>query len=49
MSTIPPDLRYTPDHEYVKPAGNPDVVAVGITDYAPVSYTHLTLPTKRIV
>ena len=33
MSSIPPDLRYTNDHEYVRAA--PDgVVTVGITDYA---------------
>lgn len=33
MSSIPTDLRYTKDHEYVRAA--PDgVVTVGITDYA---------------
>jgi glycine cleavage system H protein len=34
MSTIPADLRYTADHEYVKETGTPGVVAIGITDYA---------------
>ena len=34
MSRIPPDLRYTADHEYVKPTGTAGVVAVGITDFA---------------
>lgn len=34
MSEIPKDLRYTPEHEYLKPAGEKDVFVVGITDYA---------------
>ncbi|CAN5511254.1 glycine cleavage system protein GcvH [soil metagenome] len=34
MSDIPKDLLYTEDHEYVKPAGEPDVVLIGVTDYA---------------
>ena len=34
MSNIPQDLRYTADHEYVKPTADPAVVYVGITDYA---------------
>lgn len=34
MSSIPADLRYTHDHEYVKPAADAGVVAIGITDYA---------------
>lgn len=34
MSTIPTDLRYTKDHEYLKPTGDANVVTVGITDYA---------------
>jgi len=33
MSSIPADLRYTKDHEYVR--ASPDgIVTVGITDYA---------------
>ena len=32
MSTIPKDLRYTEDHEYVRTTG--EVVQIGITDYA---------------
>lgn len=34
MSEIPKDLLYTEDHEYVKPTDDPNVVAIGITDYA---------------
>jgi glycine cleavage system H protein len=34
MSSIPADLHYTPDHEYVKSTSDASVVAVGITDYA---------------
>ncbi|MDE3052529.1 MAG: glycine cleavage system protein GcvH [Gemmatimonadota bacterium] len=34
MSEIPQDLLYTEDHEYVKTAGDANVVTVGITDYA---------------
>jgi glycine cleavage system H protein len=34
MSDIPGDLHYTEEHEYVKLGEDPDVVIVGITDYA---------------
>lgn len=34
MSNIPTDLLYTEEHEYVKPTDEPDIVQVGITDYA---------------
>ena len=34
MSSIPADLRYSAEHEYVKSTGDGDVVQVGITDYA---------------
>jgi glycine cleavage system H protein len=34
MSAIPKDLRYTPEHEYLKSTGEKDVFVVGITDYA---------------
>jgi glycine cleavage system H protein len=34
MSTIPKDLLYTDDHEYLKPAGEKGVMYIGITDYA---------------
>lgn len=34
MSSIPADLRYTSDHEFLKPTADPSVVQVGITDYA---------------
>ena len=34
MSSIPADLRYTAEHEYVKSTGDAAIVQVGITDYA---------------
>jgi glycine cleavage system H protein len=34
VANIPADLKYTKDHEYVKPSGDPNVVIVGITDFA---------------
>ncbi len=34
MSTIPEGLLYTPEHEYVKKTADPNVVQVGVTDYA---------------
>ncbi|MGH7606696.1 MAG: glycine cleavage system protein GcvH [Gemmatimonadales bacterium] len=34
MSSIPKDLRYTEDHEYVRASDVGDVVQIGITDYA---------------
>jgi glycine cleavage system H protein len=34
VSSIPADLRYSAEHEYVKSTGDGDVVQVGITDYA---------------
>jgi glycine cleavage system H protein len=34
VANIPDDLLYTPDHEYVKSTSDPNVVIVGITDYA---------------
>ena len=34
MSNVPSGLRYTADHEYLKPTGQPGVYFVGITDYA---------------
>lgn len=33
MSDIPADLRYTAEHEWVRPTGD-DTVRVGITDFA---------------
>lgn len=33
MSEIPPDLHYTPEHEWVRRTGE-DTVRVGITDFA---------------
>jgi glycine cleavage system H protein len=34
VSSIPQDLLYTKDHEYVKKTADASVVIVGITDYA---------------
>lgn len=34
MSSMPKDLRYTKDHEWVRQGADPQVVEVGITDYA---------------
>ncbi|HXQ29344.1 MAG TPA: glycine cleavage system protein GcvH [Gemmatimonadales bacterium] len=34
MSTIPEDLLYTNEHEYVRKTSDPTVVQVGVTDYA---------------
>lgn len=34
MSNIPKDLRYTQDHEWVRESDDPQVVEIGITDYA---------------
>ena len=34
MADIPSDLLYTEDHEYVKPSDDPNIVFIGITDYA---------------
>ena len=34
MSEIPATLQYTEEHEYVKDADEPNMVHIGITDYA---------------
>ena len=34
MSDIPSDLRYTEEHEYLKPTDDEGVYFIGITDYA---------------
>ena len=34
MSSVPNDLRYTKEHEYVRTTDEDGVVEVGITDYA---------------
>ena len=34
MYEIPKELRYTPEHEYLKATDEKDVYLVGITDYA---------------
>lgn len=34
MANVPADLLYTSDHEYAKVTDDPDVVQIGITDYA---------------
>ncbi|HEX8244963.1 MAG TPA: glycine cleavage system protein GcvH, partial [Longimicrobium sp.] len=34
MANVPQNLRYTKEHEYLKPTGDEGVYFVGITDYA---------------
>jgi glycine cleavage system H protein len=34
MANVPQDLKYTKEHEYIKPSGEDGVYIVGITDYA---------------
>jgi glycine cleavage system H protein len=34
VSRIPDDLLYSEEHEYVMPTDDPDVVLIGVTDYA---------------
>jgi glycine cleavage system H protein len=34
VANIPADLLYTPEHEYVRKTADPQVVEIGITDYA---------------
>lgn len=34
MANVPQDLKYTKDHEYIKPSGEDGVYIIGITDYA---------------
>jgi glycine cleavage system H protein len=34
VADIPQDLMYTEDHEYVRPAGAPGEVYIGVTDFA---------------
>ena len=34
MSDIPDELRYTTEHEYLKPSDDPDAFYLGVTDYA---------------
>ena len=53
MSSIPKDLRYTKDHEWVRESDDPQVVEVGITDYAQgelgdVVFVNLPKPGERV-
>jgi len=34
VADIPADLRYTEEHEYIRTTDDPDVVEIGITDFA---------------
>jgi glycine cleavage system H protein len=34
MANVPQDLKYTKEHEYIKPSGEEGVYIIGITDYA---------------
>jgi len=52
MSSIPADLKYTKDHEYVR-AGTDGVLTVGITDFAQgelgdVVFVNLPKPGERV-
>ncbi|MGH7518898.1 MAG: glycine cleavage system protein GcvH [Gemmatimonadales bacterium] len=52
MSSIPADLKYTKDHEYVR-AGTDGVLTVGITDFAQgelgdVVFVNLPKPGDRV-
>jgi glycine cleavage system H protein len=52
VSSVPDDLRYTKEHEYVRP-GTDGVVTVGITDYAQgelgdVVFLSLPKPGERV-
>lgn len=53
MSSIPADLLYTKDHEYVKRTADAGVVLVGITDYAQgelgdIVFLDLPKPGKKV-
>lgn len=53
MSSIPADLLYTKDHEYVKKTAESGVVLVGITDYAQgelgdIVFLDLPKPGKKV-
>ena len=53
MSSVPEELTYTPEHEYVARTGDPAVVRVGITDYAQgelgdVVFVNLPKPGQRL-
>ena len=45
MSNIPAELKYSKEHEWLRKEAD-GTYTVGITEHAPVSYTHLTLPTN---
>lgn len=42
MSSIPKDLKYTKEHEWIRKTSNAKVVAVGITDFAQSSLGDVT-------
>jgi glycine cleavage system H protein len=53
VSSVPDDLQYTAEHEYVARTGDPAVVRVGITDYAQgelgdVVFVNLPTPGQRL-
>jgi glycine cleavage system H protein len=53
VSSIPQDLLYTKDHEYVKKTADASVVLVGITDYAQgelgdIVFLDLPKPGKKV-
>jgi glycine cleavage system H protein len=53
LSNVPDELVYTKEHEYVARTGEPDVVRIGITDYAQgelgdVVFVNLPRPGERV-
>jgi glycine cleavage system H protein len=53
VSSIPADLLYTKDHEYVKKTADAGIVLVGITDYAQgelgdIVFLDLPKPGKKV-
>jgi glycine cleavage system H protein len=42
MSSIPKELKYTKEHEWIRKTSNPKVVTVGITDFAQSSLGDVT-------
>ena len=46
---LPDDLKYHVEFNVWLRDNGDGTFDMGMTDIAPVSYTHLTLPTKRIV
>jgi len=53
VANVPDDLRYTPDHEYVRSTDDAGVFVIGITDYAQgelgdVVFVNLPKPGEKV-